>query len=180
VNRTVYYTATTLDGFLADEHDSLDWLLVQDQDEQGPLNYDEFIKGIGSMVMGATTYQWVLRHFAETGRSWPYAMPVWVMTHRELDGVEGGDIRFAQGDVAALHDQLVAAAGDKDVWVVGGGDLAAQFAEAGRLDQLICHIAPVTLGTGRPLFPRRWDFELLEVHRNKAFISARFEVKDHR
>ena len=43
VTRTTYYTATTLDGFLADEHDSLDWLFVQDQDEKGPLNYDEFI-----------------------------------------------------------------------------------------------------------------------------------------
>jgi dihydrofolate reductase len=103
-------------------------------------------------------------------------MPAWVATHRDLPGIDGADIRFAQGEVASLHDELVAAADGKDVWVVGGGDLAAQFAEAGRLDQVICYIAPVTLGAGRPLFPRRFDFRLVELAQNKAFIAARFEV----
>ena len=176
MTRTTYYTAMTLDGFLADEHDSLDWLFSQDQDEHGPLNYEAFIKDIGAIVMGATTYEWVRDHLAESGEAWPYAMPAWVLSHRELPSIEGADLRFAQGDVAALHDELVCAAGAKDVWVVGGGDLAAQFAEAGRLDQLICYIAPVTLGAGRPLFPRPYDFRLVEVHQNKAFIAARYDV----
>jgi dihydrofolate reductase len=176
MTRTTFYTAMTLDGFLADEHDSLDWLFVQDQDEQGPLNYDDFIKGIGSIVMGATTYEWILTNHVGKGERWPYDMPVWVVSHREHQGIDGADIRFAQGDVATLHDELVAAAGDKDVWVCGGGDLAAQFAEAGRLDSLICYIAPVTLGAGRPLFPRRWDLRLVEVFHNRAFIAARYDV----
>ena len=176
MTRTTYYTAMTLDGFLADEHDSLDWLFEQDQDEQGPLNYDDFFKDIGALVMGATTYEWVVAHLAGSGEAWPYAVPAWVVTHRELAPLEGADLRFAQGDVAVIHDQLVAAAGDKDVWVVGGGDLAAQFAEAGRLDQLICCIAPVTLGAGRPLFPRRWDLRLVELHQNRAFIAARYDM----
>ncbi|WP_028651388.1 dihydrofolate reductase family protein [Nocardioides halotolerans] len=178
--RTTFYTAMTLDGFLADEHDGLDWLFVQEQDEQGPLNYDDFIKDIGAIVMGATTYEWLLAHLEKSGEGWPYAMPAWVLTHRDLPGIDGADVRFAQGDVAPLHDELVAAAGGKDVWVVGGGDLAAQFAEAGRLDEVICYIAPVTLGAGRPLFPRPFDFELVEVHQNKAFIAARFEVRGPR
>lgn len=42
MSRTVYCTATTLDGFIADENDSLAWLFKQDQDEQGPMNYDDF------------------------------------------------------------------------------------------------------------------------------------------
>jgi dihydrofolate reductase len=176
MTRTTFYTAMTLDGFLADEHDSLDWLFVQDQDPEGPLNYEQFIKGIGAIVMGATTYEWVADHLARTGEDWPYPMPAWVLTHRELDPVEGADIRFAHGDVAPLHDELVAAAGGKDVWVVGGGDLAAQFAEAGRLDQIVCYIAPVTLGAGRPLFPRRYDLRLVEVHQNRSFIAARYDV----
>jgi dihydrofolate reductase len=57
-----------------------------------------------------------------------------------------------------------------------GGGLAAQFAEAGHLDELTCYIAPVTLGAGRPLFPRRFDLRLVEVHQNKAFIAARYDV----
>jgi dihydrofolate reductase len=176
MTRTTYYTAMTLDGFLADEHDSLDWLFVQDQDERGPLNYDDFIKGIGAIVMGATTYEWVLTNHVDKGEPWVYDMPAWVMSHHEHRPVEGADIRFAQGDVVTVHDALVEAAGDRGVWVVGGGDLAAQFAEAGRLDEVICFIAPVTLGAGRPLFPRPFDLRLAEVHRNKSFIAARYDV----
>src|SRR5262245_18080611 len=134
--RTTYYTAMTLDGFLADEHDSLDWLFVQDQDEKGPLNYDEFIKDIGALVMGATTYEWILANSIDKGESWVYDMPAWVMTHREHRTLEGADIRFVQGDVAPIHDAMVEAAAGKNVWMVGGGDLAAQFAEAGRLDEV--------------------------------------------
>ena len=180
MTRTTYYTAMTLDGFLADEHDSLDWLLTQDQDEQGPLSYDAFIKDIGAIVMGATTYEWLLAHHVDQGEPWPYDMPVWVVSHREHRHVDGADIRFAQGDVAPLYDEMVAAAGAKDLWVCGGGDLAAQFAEAGHLDELICYIAPATVGRGRPLFPRRFDFELLEVHQNKAFVAARYAVRGAR
>ncbi|MFC8321353.1 dihydrofolate reductase family protein, partial [Gordonia sp. NPDC057248] len=78
------------------------------------------------------------------------------------------------GSPADLRDRLVDAAGDRHVWVVGGGDLAAQFAEAGMLDDVIVSIAPVTLGSGRPLFPRAYDFELQDFARNGAFLCARY------
>ncbi|MCW2791529.1 MAG: dihydrofolate reductase [Nocardioides sp.] len=176
MTRTTFYTATTLDGFLADEHDSLDWLFVQDIDEAGPMNYGEFIAGIGAMVMGRTTYEWVLAHNERTGDPWAYDIPCWVFTHHELPPVEGADIRFASGDVVAVHAALVEAAGDRDVWVVGGGDLAAQFAEAGLLDEIMAQIAPVTLGAGRPVFPRPFDLRLTELARNGAFACARYDV----
>jgi dihydrofolate reductase len=98
-----------------------------------------------------------------------------VFTHRGLPTVEG-DVRFVQGDVAPVHAEMAAAAGGKDVWVVGGGDLAAQFAEAGLLDQLLLSIAPVTLGAGRPLFPRRFDLRLVELVRNGALACATYDV----
>ena len=60
---------------------------------------------------------------------------------------------------------MVAAAGGKDLWVVGGGDLVGQFADEGLLDEVIAYIAPVTLGAGRPLLPRRFDLELVELDR---------------
>jgi dihydrofolate reductase len=176
MTRTVYYTATTLDGFLADEHDSLDWLFVQEQDEDGPMNYGEFIAGIGSIAMGATTYEWIRAHNAATGDAWAYDIPCWVFTHRDLEPIQGADLRFASGDVAPVHAELAEAAGDRGVWVVGGGDLAAQFAEAGLLDEVVVSIAPVTLGAGRPLFPRRFDLSLTELARNGAFACARYDV----
>jgi len=173
---TVYYTATTLDGFIADDQDSLAWLFVQDQDTSGPLNYDHFFAGVGALVMGSTTYEWLLAHLGATGEAWPYTIPSWVMTHRDLPMIEGADLRFAQGDVASLHAEMTSAAGDKDVWVVGGGDLAGQLADAGLLDEVITYVAPVTLGSGRPLLPRRLELRLEETAPNKAFITARFTV----
>jgi len=176
---TTYYTATTLDGFLADEHDSLDWLLVQDHDEHGPMNYEEFIAGVGALAMGATTYEWIIEHQVATGEEWPYRIPCWVFTHRDLQPV-GERITFTSAPVAEVHAEMVAAAGGKDLWMAGGGDLAAQFAEAGLLDEVVVSIAPVTLGAGRPLFPRPFDLELLDLQRNRAFACARYKVSGPR
>jgi dihydrofolate reductase len=171
VTRTTYYTATTLDGFIADDQDSLAWLFVQDQDESGPLNYEEFRAGLGAGCMGSTTYEWILDH--EKG-AWSYTLPMWVFTHRDLPANEG--VTFVRGDVRAVHAEMAAAAGGKDVWVVGGGELAGQFADAGLLDEVITYIAPVTLGSGRPILPRRLELRLEETHPNKAFVTARFSV----
>ncbi len=171
MSKTVFFTATTLDGFLADEHDSLDWLFVQDQDEKGPMNYEDFRAGLGAGCMGATTYEWILDH--EDGK-WPYTLPMWVFTHRDLPANEG--VRFVQGDARPVHAEMVAAAGGKDIWMVGGGDLAAQFAEVGLLDRMLVCVAPVTLGAGRPLFPRRFDLRLVDVQRNRDFACLEYDV----
>ncbi len=168
--KTIYYTATSLDGFIADDRDSLAWLFAQDQDEQGPLNYDEFRANLGAGCMGATTYEWVLDHEDE----WSWTLPMWVFTHRDLPPNKG--VTFVRDDVRTVHQQMLEAAGGKDLWVVGGGDLAGQFADAGLLDEVITYVAPVTLGTGRPLLPRRLDLRLESTERNRDFITARFSV----
>jgi dihydrofolate reductase len=175
VKRSVFYTATTLDGYIADENDSLDWLFVQDQDKDGPLNYDAFIEDIGAIVMGRTTYEWVLAHLEKSGEKWPYTQPSFVFTHADLKPI-ADNVEFVSGKPDEHHEAIAAAAGDQDIWVVGGGDLAAQWAEAGLLQELIVYIAPVTLGAGRPLFPRRFDLRLVELAQNKSFACARYEV----
>lgn len=175
MTRTTYYTATTLDGFLADEHDSLDWLFRQDVDENGPMGYAAFIADIGALAMGATTYQWVLDHLRESGEAWPYEQPTWVFTHRDLAPV-ADNVTLTSAPVPEVHAAMTEAAGGRDLWMVGGGDLAAQWAEHGLLDEVVVSIAPVTLGAGRPLFPRRFDLELLELDRNGAFLCARYAV----
>jgi dihydrofolate reductase len=158
MTRVVYFTACTLDGFIADENDSLDWLFEVPHSEDAG-SWDDFISRIGPLVMGATTYQWTLdRHFTEHPEQWQefYAnRPVWVFSHRDLPGIPGVDVQVVQGEVAPVYDELVAAAGGKDIWVVGGGDLVGQFDDAGLLDEVSLGMTPVTLGAGRPLLPRR-------------------------
>jgi len=170
---THFYTASSLDGFIATAEHSLDWLLSQDIDQEGPMAYAGFEKNIGALAMGASTYEWVMRN--EDGR-WGYTQPTWVFTHRELEVPDGADVRLTQDDVRAVHAEMVAAAGEKDLWVVGGGDLAGQFADAGLLDEVWVQYAPVTLGSGAPLLPRRLDLELVDVARNRSFLCGRYRV----
>jgi dihydrofolate reductase len=180
VSRTQYYTATTLDGFIADPNNSLDWLFTRQREQDGPLNYDDFIAEVGAMAMGSTTYEWILDHeFAGKEPAewkWPYDIPCWVFTHRQLQVVPGAPIELTSADVGAVHVQMADAAGDRNIWIVGGGDLAGQFADAGLLDEVLVSIAPVTLGAGAPLLPRRIELRLDEVGRNGDFVSARLSV----
>lgn len=170
---THYYTASSLDGFIATAEHSLDWLLTQDIDHEGPMAYTAFEKTIGALAMGATTFEWVLDH--EDGR-WGYSQPTWVFTHRSIAIPEGADVRLTQADIRTVHAAMTAAAAGKDLWVVGGGDLAGQFADAGLLDEVWVQYAPVTLGSGAPLLPRALDLELLEVARNRSFLCGRYRV----
>ena len=180
MSRTQYYTATSLDGFIADESHSLDWLFTRQRDPDGPLSYGAFIAEVGAIAMGSTTYEWILEHeFAGKDPAewvWPYEVPGWVFTHRELAVVPGAPVSFARGDVADVHPRMVEAAGGRNVWIVGGGDLVGQFADAGLLDDVLVTIAPVTLGAGAPLLPRRLELRLEEVGRNGDFAAARYGV----
>ena len=130
--------------------------------------------------MGSTTYEWILEH-DRAGKDpaewkWPYDIPGWVFTSRQLEVVPEAPIEFVSGDVAPVHAAMVEAAGGKNVWIVGGGDLAGQFADAGLLDEVIVYIAPVTLGSGAPLLPRRVELRLEELGRNRDFACARYAV----
>lgn len=71
---------------------------------------------------------------------------------------------------------MTAAAGDKDIWIVGGGDPAGQFVDAGLLHEVWLQYAPVTLGSGAPVLPRSLDLELIDVARNRAFLCGRYRV----
>jgi uncharacterized protein YecE (DUF72 family)/dihydrofolate reductase len=158
--KTQYFTATSIDGFIADEDNSLDWLFQAHDDKHGEGRWDAFIGAVGAMAMGATTYEWVLEHekLLDDPAKWHefYAdIPCWVFTHRELPAIPNTDIRFVQGEVTPIHEEMTAAAGGKNIWLVGGGELVGLFADAGLLDEIQLHVAPVTLGAGAPLLPRR-------------------------
>ena len=157
---TQYYTATTLDGYIADEHNSLDWLFEVDRDvaENGEHSFASFFANVGAMAMGATTYEWVLDHEhvldePDKWRGWYGETPCWVFTHRTLPAVPGAKIEFVQGDVAPVHARMAETAGGQNIWLVGGGELVGQFADRQLLDEIIVGVAPVTLGRGAPLLP---------------------------
>jgi dihydrofolate reductase len=154
--RTIYYAAMSLDGFIAEPEEKLGWLTGFESSgsavgEGNPIadSYPAFLEGIGSLAMGSKTYEFLLRENA-----WTYGeMPTWVYTSRDLERFEqAGGLRFASGDVADDHAEQLEAAGGKNLWVVGGGDLASQYVAAGLLDLVRVTVVPVILGAGLPLF----------------------------
>ena len=145
---TQYYTATTLDGFIADEDNSLSWLFESDS---GPDRFKPFFAQVGALAMGRTTYEWILEHdqLLENPLKWAdyYGdTPAWVFSNHELEPIKGANLHFVRGDVRPVHEAMTAAAAGRNIWLVGGGELVGQFADAGLLDEIIAGPGP----TGTP------------------------------
>ena len=182
--KTQYYTAASIDGFIAGPGNWMDWLFQVGPSPDTEGRFHAFFSGVGAMAMGATTYEWSVQHggLGEPG-SWQryYGQtPCWVFTHRQLPEVPGAKIVFTGADVREVHAQLSEAAGGRNIWLVGGGELVGQFADYGLLDEIQLGIAPVLLGGGTPLLPRRLlaaDLSLAKVENDTHFVYLTYTVR---
>jgi dihydrofolate reductase len=182
MTRTQYCCAMSLDGFIASGDDAIDWLTgyrgTYDGPDAVPMKgtYDEFYGGVGALVSGSVTYEFVVNEV----REWPYAgKPCFVLTSRDLpkpDG-EGVDVRFARGAVHDLYAEMAGAAGEGALWVVGGGNVASQFADEGLLHEVIVTVVPVVLGKGKPLFDRRAPGGPMRLVGTRAFDTGMVELR---
>lgn len=166
MSRIVYETATSLDGWIADQNNSLDWLFAVPGGDSPDPELEPPKAAV--QVMGSTTYEWVFKQIgaAENPAEWRQAfgsMPVFVFTSRTLATPEEGDVRFVSGDVAGALPVVRDAADGGDIWIVGGGDLAGQFIDAGALDEMVFTVAPAALGAGAPLLPRHVESDQLTL-----------------
>lgn len=185
--KTQYYTAASLDGFIATTDHSLEWLFqLGDVADTG---YNDFIRDVGALAMGSSTYEWMLRNVvgpkATQPGPWPYTQPTWVFSHRTLPPVPGVDLRFVQGDVRPVYHAMTEAAPGKNLWLVGGGELVGQFHDHGLLDEIIVTIGSVTLGSGHPLLPRSITHPHLQLTSatmiGPGFVELRYDVpRPHR
>lgn len=155
-SRFVYFTATTLNGYLADKRHSVDWLF-NTHSESAP-DFESFIENVGAVVMGSNTYQWlltqeqVLKHPSKWAAFYGERSG-FVFTRRGLSTPEGQNVTILTGAVVEHVQNIIDAANGKDIWIVGGGDLAAQFLAVGALDELQLTFAPAMLESGKELFP---------------------------
>lgn len=182
----IFDTASTLNGFLADAQHSLDWLFAV---EGGDAPTDELYPAHARvLVMGAHTYEWVLRHegLIEQPERWAEFYGdklVFVFSSRELPVPHGADVRVLHSSVAQALPELRAAAESTtagQVWIMGGGDLVGQFFDAGALDRIAVSFAPAALPTGAPLMPRRIDpgqLRLIDARAVGQFARVEYEVR---
>jgi dihydrofolate reductase len=193
MSKTQYYCAATLDGYIAEADDSIDWLTSYSGSFEGegiepvPMSdggaYEHFYERVGALVSGATTYEFVLDHLGEDG-AWPYpGKPYWVLSSRDLPmpNGEGVDVRIANAKVADLYEEMIAVAGERNLWIVGGGNVASQFADEGLLDEVLVTIVPIVLGEGKPLFDHRLPGGAMRLSGTRIFgngmVELRYEIR---
>jgi dihydrofolate reductase len=190
--RTRYYCAASLDGYIAETDDTIEWLTGYEGRYEGdgapPIagGYDDFYAEIGALAIGSVTYEWILRHLAGGGE-WPYSgKPCWILSSRPLNEPEGErvDVRIVNAPVADLHAEMLASAVEGDLWIVGGGNVASQFADKGLLDELAVTVVPVVLGKGKPLFERRLPGGAMQLTgvfpRSNGMVELRYAVTSPR
>ena len=163
--RVTYLVAASLDGFIAGPQERLDWLLTDDD-----YNFAPFFAAVDALAMGRGTYD-IIHGFGQ----WPYGeTPSYVFTHRPTDGDR--PVEQVSGDVKAFYDRMVGD-GVASLWLVGGGDVAAQFLVAGLLDEVVVSVHPVVLGGGTPLFGASVPVTALRLDDARAFPSGLVQVR---
>jgi dihydrofolate reductase len=129
----------------------------------------------GAVVGGRNTYE-AARHWGDEN---PFGVPMFIVTHRPEEEPASGEFRFV-GGVEEAVERAVAAAGDKDVNVMGGADVIRQALAAGLVDELTLIVAPVVLGGGKRLFDgfeRSLDLEQLGVRQSSLATFIEYRVK---
>ncbi len=182
MSKTQYYCAASLDGYIAEADDTLDWLLAYQGSftganvEPAAGSYERFYRDIGALIMGSVTYEFI----RALGRRWPYeGKPTWVLSSRQLPKPEGEgvDVRIVSARVPERYDEMIAAAGERNLWVVGGGNVASQFADEGLLDEVLVTVVPVVLGDGKPLFDRPVPGGPMQLAGARCFDSGMVELR---
>ncbi len=162
----VIYAATSLDGFLAGPGDDLSWL----PEGGGETDYEEFLDGVGAIVMGRRTWE-ILPSLGP----YPYGdLPAYVMS-RSLPEGRGGPVTVTAAPPQALASEL--REGEGSVWLVGGGALFGAFAAAGLVDEWIITVVPVILGAGIPLVPPGTPAQRLRFAGRRDFAGGLVQLR---
>ncbi|HEY8988685.1 MAG TPA: dihydrofolate reductase family protein [Candidatus Limnocylindrales bacterium] len=138
----------------------------------------EFLDGemarMGAVVGGRGTFEAADRW----GGTNPWPVPFFVVTHRPKDEPPGAGFTFVDGLDAAIA-RAHSAAGDTDVYLMGGADVIRQALRASYLDELSVSIAPVVLGAGKRLFEgfdKSVDLELIGTYSSPFATHIRYRV----
>lgn len=147
--RNIIYIATSLDGYIADAQDKLDWLFAVPNPEQDDMGFSAFMQGIDAVVMGRKTFETVCNFDG----AWPYDKPVFVLSRSVTELPEkltGHGVQLMQGDINEVLN-TIRNAGYQTLYI-DGGTAAQQCLEADLIDEMVITTVPVLLGSGKPLF----------------------------
>jgi dihydrofolate reductase len=166
MSKVIVDITMSLDGFIAgpnirpaepmgDDGERLhDWMFGDQSSSESEAIKAEFFDNIGAYIMGGLTFELGQEPWGENP---PYHAPCFVLSHtpRETITKQGGtSYNFVNDGIESALQQARAAAGSKDVLVMGGANAIQQFLNAGLVDELHLHVAHLLLGNGTRLFDK--------------------------
>ncbi|MEH7494255.1 dihydrofolate reductase family protein [Neobacillus niacini] len=170
-SKLVFYGAISLDGYLARENHSLDWLFGTEGEEE--TGYQDFYDSVDIILMGRSTYDQIAILSPE---KFPYeGKPCYVFS-RTMTG-QNEHVTFINEDIAGFTQSLKEQEG-KRIWVVGGGEVLQHLLSL--VDEFIIQIAPTIIGKGIPLFvpgDQENKLTLVDIRRYKQFAELHYEAK---
>lgn len=143
------FIATSLDGFIAREDGSLDWLVNIPNPSQTDHGYNEMIENTDVIVMGRKTYDEILGF----GIEWPYENCKTFVVTGKPDFVPSTANTFVLNKIDSEVVDFLKNQSNKNIWLTGGGSLVTQFLNLGAIDEMSISMVPIILGKGIRLFP---------------------------
>ena len=148
LRQVVLYIAMSLDGYIADQKGSVNWLSGQDDNIENEDTYSEFIKDVDTVLMGWKTYNQIVTELSPD--EWVYSgLDTYVFTHRSLEDKDG--IHFTDEQPEQLAERLKSEEG-KNIWICGGAEIVNQLLRDDLIDRFHIAVIPVLLGSGTRLF----------------------------
>ncbi len=174
MRKTILYIATSLDGYIADEYGSVDWLEVEGIDHKKPSSFDDFIDTIDTVILGYKTYHQIITELSPN--QWVYeGKQSYVFTHHQCENQK--EIEFVSGDIGSFIDKLKQQAG-KDIWICGGAELIQQCLKVNKIDRIHLTLIPCLLGKGIKLFntlEASQQFKLVEYKNYQGLLDVVYE-----
>ena len=161
------FIACSLDGYIARENESLDWLDAIPNPKKSDFGYGDFIAGIGEIIMGRKTYEWVAR----SGYPWPYEDNTYIISKKDEIEIDTPKTYLMNVDWVSKVKEMKKEEG-KDIWLCGGGTLISAFLDERLIDEMILSIIPIVLGAGLPLFPGKPLETQFQLNSSKQFDSG--------
>ncbi len=178
MGNVVLYIAASLDGFIARSDGDIEWLVKYQQGDED-YGYHDFYATVGASIMGARTYE----KASNLSGGIDQKMPTYVVTHKRLSTTGYANVSLHSGGLPDLL-RLIRRKTDKDIWLVGGGQLAQSFLRERLLDEIILSTVPVILGEGIPLFGetgKEVDLILREARAYRTgIVQTRYRVSRSR
>ena len=178
--RNSVFIATSLDGYIADENEGIDWLHSTPNPDNIDMGYGEFTSQIDALVMGRTTFETV----CSFDMDWPYQKPVFVLskTLTEIPQKFRDKAHLVKGTLTEILEQIH----QKGFYrlYIDGGTTIQSFLKEDLIDDMILTIIPILLGGGSHLFaelPKVLDFECTEtkVYLNKIVQNHFRRIKEN-